>query len=101
MLERCEAWYEDKLNRETAGELLREDALTRTHVLVEPNEPFASSSAADEKDRVSLDTALPEDIKIVEAEPIVDRKSIFIGRACRISDPSQVLYTIEGRQLFY
>lgn len=90
VLERCEAWYEDKLNREKAGELIREDALTRSHVLVEPNEPFASSSTADEKDRVPLDTALPEDIKIVEAEPIVDRKSIFIGRACRISDPSQV-----------
>ncbi|KAG1782965.1 ribosomal protein S5 domain 2-type protein [Suillus placidus] len=91
VLERCEAWYEDKLNRETAGELLREDAHTRNHVLVEPDEPLASSSVTDElKDRVPLDTALPEDIKIVEAEPIVDRKSIFIGRACRISDPSQV-----------
>ncbi|KAG2155119.1 uncharacterized protein EDB93DRAFT_1248074 [Suillus bovinus] len=90
VLERCEAWYEDKLNRETAGELLREDAHTRNHVLVEPDEPFASSSTADEKDRVPLNTALPEGIKIVEAEPIVDRKSVFIGRACRISDPSQV-----------
>ncbi|KAG1806479.1 uncharacterized protein HD556DRAFT_1322097 [Suillus plorans] len=89
VLERCEAWYEDKLNRETAGELLREDAHTHNHVSVEPDEPFASSTA-DEKDRVPLDTALPEGIKIVEAEPIVDRKSVFIGRACRISDPSQV-----------
>lgn len=93
---RCEAWYEDKLNRETAGELLREDALTRAHVLVEPNEPFASSTV-DEKDRVlPLDTALPDDIKIVEAEPIVDRKSIFIGRACRISDPSQVPLVLDN-----
>lgn len=90
VLERCEAWYEDKLSRETAGELLREDALTRTHVLVEPDEFFAPSTT-DEKDRIPLSTALPDDIKIVEAEPIVDRKSVFIGRACRISDPSQVL----------
>lgn len=100
MLERCEAWYEDKINRETAGELLREDAHTHNHVSVEPDEPFALSTA-DEKDRVPLDTALPEGIKIVEAEPIVDRKSIFIGRACRISDPSQVVYTIGGRHMFY
>ncbi|KAG1815745.1 uncharacterized protein BJ212DRAFT_1506314 [Suillus subaureus] len=90
VLERCEAWYEDKLNKETAGELLREDAHTRNHTLVEPDEPFESSSTTDEKDRVPLDTALPANIKIVEAEPIVDRKSVFIGRACRISDPSQV-----------
>ncbi|KAG2110734.1 ribosomal protein S5 domain 2-type protein [Suillus cothurnatus] len=90
VLERCEAWYKDKLNRETAGELLREDAHTRNHVLVEPDEPFEVSTTADEKDRVPLDTALPENIKIIEAEPIVDRKSVFVGRACRISDPSQV-----------
>ncbi|KAG2073585.1 UPF0029-domain-containing protein [Suillus decipiens] len=89
VLERCEAWYEDKINRETAGELLREDAHTRNHVLVEPDEPFASSATV-EKGQVPLDIPLPENLKIVEAEPIVDRKSIFIGRACRISDPSQV-----------
>jgi hypothetical protein len=90
VLERCEAWYEDKLNRETAGELLREDAHTRNHILVEPDEPFEASTTADEKDRAPLDTALPENIKIIEAEPIVDRKSVFVGRARRISDPSQV-----------
>ncbi|KAG0703889.1 hypothetical protein DFH29DRAFT_914567 [Suillus ampliporus] len=90
VLERCEVWYEDRISRETAGELLREDALTRNHVLVEPDEHLVSPSTADENDRVSFDTTLPEDIKIVEAEPIVDRKSIFIGRACRISHPSQV-----------
>jgi hypothetical protein len=93
VLERCEAWYEDKLNRETAGELLREDAHTRNHILVEPDEPFEASTTADEKDRVPLDTALPENIKIIEAEPIVDRKSVFVGRACRISDPSQVYHS--------
>lgn len=34
--------------------------------------------------------ALPEGIKLIEAEPIVDRKSVFVGRACQISHPSQV-----------
>ncbi|KAG1752445.1 uncharacterized protein EDB91DRAFT_1102605 [Suillus paluster] len=91
VLERCEVWYEDKISRETAGELLREDALTRNHVVVESEEPLALSSVTvDQNNQVSFDAALPEDIKIVEAEPIVDRKSVFIGRACRISHPSQV-----------
>jgi hypothetical protein len=88
VLERCEAWYTDKLNREAAGELLREDALFRNHVSIEPDEPSLIDA---KKDQVSPDTALPEGIKIIEAEAIVDRKSIFVGRACRISDPSQVL----------
>lgn len=89
VLERCEAWYEDKLNRETAGELLREDTFTRNHVPgpIEPDEPLIPSPSIDAQAGTS---GLPEDIKIVEAEPIVDRKSIFVGRACRISHPSQV-----------
>lgn len=91
VLERCEAWYMDKLNREAAGELLREDALFRNHVLIESDQPSIVPSQIDaEEDRVSFDTALPEGIKITEAEAIVDRRSIFVGRACRISDPSQV-----------
>ena len=91
VLERCEAWYEDKLNRETAGELRREDALSQNYALIESDEPQIAPSSIDaEKDRVSLDNILPEGIKIVEAEAIVDRRSVFVGRACRISHPSQV-----------
>ena len=36
------------------------------------------------------DVALPEGIKLINAEPIVDRRSVFVGRACQISHPSQV-----------
>ena len=40
---------------------------------------------------------MPPGVTIVEAEPIQDRKSAFVGRACRITDPSQVgkLYSLE------
>lgn len=31
-------------------------------------------------------------VQIIAAEPIIDRKSVFVGRACRISHPSQVIY---------
>lgn len=80
VLERCEAWYEDKLSRDT-----EDIPLAPNHELIQPNDPPPSIDA--EKDIVA---ALPEGIKIVEAEAIVDRKSIFVGRACRISHPSQV-----------
>jgi len=33
---------------------------------------------------------LPEGLEIIEAEPIVDRKSSFVGRACKITSPDQV-----------
>ena len=29
-------------------------------------------------------------IQIIEADPVLDRKSAFVGRACRITDPAQV-----------
>ena len=39
--------------------------------------------------------SIPQGIEIVEAEAITDRKSAFIGRACRITDPSQVYFHVE------
>jgi hypothetical protein len=94
VLERSEAWYDDKLNRENAGELIRAGALGRDSALQEPVE----STKEDEEGlgRVPRpiptlqDVALPEGIKLIEAEPIVDRRSVFVGRACQISHPSQV-----------
>ncbi|KAG9317736.1 Aldehyde/histidinol dehydrogenase [Chiua virens] len=93
VLERCEAWYEDKLSREKVDELVREDTLERDSM------PQGSAAPTNEDEegvgRVSRppilqDVGLPEGIKLVEAEPIVDRKSVFVGRACQISHPSQV-----------
>ena len=31
-----------------------------------------------------------QNIQIIEADPVLDRKSAFVGRACRITDPAQV-----------
>ena len=94
VLERSEAWYEDKLNRERAGELVREDALGRDSALQESAE--STKENGEGLGRVSRpiptvqDVALPEGIKLINAEPIVDRRSVFVGRACQISHPSQV-----------
>lgn len=37
-----------------------------------------------------MPTALPEGLVIHAAEPIVDRKSVFVGRAVRITDVAHV-----------
>jgi len=95
ILERSEAWYEDKLSREKAGGLVREDALT-SNGSTPPTSMATSEQDGEGLERVSQptpvlqDVALPEGIKIIEAEAIVDRKSVFVGRACLISHPSQV-----------
>ena len=34
--------------------------------------------------------ALPTGVQIFVADPLTDRKSVFVGRACRISNPSEV-----------
>jgi len=94
VLERSEAWYEDKLNREKVGELIREDASGRDSALQESVE--STKEHGEGLGRVSRpiptlqDVALPEGIKLINAEPIVDRRSVFVGRACQISHPSQV-----------
>lgn len=93
VLERCESWYEVKLNREKVGEL-REDASGHDSAPQDTAELVTEDGNG--LGRVSRptpalqDVALPEGIKLIEAEPLVDRKSVFVGRACRISHPSQV-----------
>ena len=53
--------------------------------------PMTRLPEAQEADAPTISQAdLPEGVKITAAEPITDRKSIFIGRACKISHPSQV-----------
>ncbi|KAF8956715.1 ribosomal protein S5 domain 2-type protein [Flammula alnicola] len=95
VLDRCVAWYEEKLSAEKAGELVRDDAKgdhpgpgngTRQD---RPNPP-----AVDE-DQISgvndpVPAVLPAGVQLYVAEPITDRKSAFVGRACRIQHPSEI-----------
>jgi len=89
VIERCAVWYEDRLSAEKAGELIREDAKDHAET------PSSSSVAPIQKELIpdppiSAFTAMPEGVQIIESEPITDRKSTFVGRACQISHPSQV-----------
>lgn len=94
--ERCAEWFSQKKSEKLAGELLRED---------ERGPPAGLDSALevgkDKKKIVELEehvdaliaplaVGIPEGIEIIVAEPITDRKSAFVGRACRITDPAQV-----------
>jgi len=89
VIERCAVWYEDRLSAEKAGELIREDAKDHAET------PSSSSVPPIQKELIpeppiSAFTAMPDGVQIIESEPITDRKSTFVGRACQISDPSQV-----------
>ncbi|KAJ6463895.1 ribosomal protein S5 domain 2-type protein [Mycena sanguinolenta] len=83
VLERCAAWYGDRLSTDAAGAMVREDL-----------HPVQGSAPAPQvSDTIPVATELPpmpENIKLFVAEPIHDRKSAFVGRACAISDPSEV-----------
>ena len=89
VLERVLHWYEQRLESMRAGEALREQSHPSPH-LIDSEKPDASSSTSVSGPLNAQSVALPEGIKLYEAAPIVDRKSAFIGRACRISDPAQV-----------
>lgn len=115
ILERCVAWYEEKLTKEKVDEIMREDTREAVNGVNTPtndsgapvdedlitglgiDEPPLEHLAAPHKHSLSsaassqlLPPVLPVGIEIFVAEPIVDRKSSFIGRACRISSPSDV-----------
>ena len=43
--------------------------------------------------------SLLTEVVMHEAEPIVDRKSVFVGRACHISNPTQVRRSMRMSQV--
>lgn len=90
VLERCEAWYEDRLNAEKAGELVREDAREHGNSNPHPEAPTIENGDQHVPDVPTMDSSMPDGIHLFTAEPITDRKSAFVGRACRISHPSEV-----------
>ncbi|KAI0068659.1 hypothetical protein BV25DRAFT_1817563 [Artomyces pyxidatus] len=86
VVERIAKWYEERLSAQKAGELLREDV--REHHA--GDQPKEAPKLVPPPARSVEPAELPEGIELFEAEAIVDRKSAFVGRACRISDPAQV-----------
>ena len=88
--ERCTEWYNNKKSEKLAGELLREDERSTAMPDVEEGKDKKVSGLHDQWEEPAPPMpSIPQGIEIVEAEPITDRKSAFVGRACRITDPSQ------------
>jgi hypothetical protein len=101
VLERCLTWYEDRLNTEQIGELARDDLKRQfgnEHTATSQSLSLDNNNHVDDRKRdglipgepQNLSIALPTGVQIYVADPITDRKSVFVGRACRISHPSEV-----------
>lgn len=87
VLEVCSEWYTQRLSEETAGALIREEEkIHRAGGNSELQQPDTSIV----EETTSTQATIPEGVELIEADPITDRKSVFIGRACRITHPSQV-----------
>ena len=86
VLERAVRWYERRIEAMKASEALREQSLDSVRPEACGNATVIPPVSADIQP-----VALPEGIELFEAEPIIDRKSAFVGRACRISNPAQVI----------
>ncbi|KAJ7084011.1 ribosomal protein S5 domain 2-type protein [Mycena belliarum] len=86
VLDHCAAWYGERLSAEVAGELVRADA----HPDPGPGRAAAAALAPPPGPAVAEAPPLPQGIQMFLAEPITDRKSAFVGRACAISHPSEV-----------
>jgi hypothetical protein len=83
-------WYEGHLSAGAAAALLREEEKGQS---ILPAEADGSDEVTTDQPHSSANpdtTELPGGVHIWVSEPIVDRKSTFIGRACQITHPSQV-----------
>lgn len=83
-------WYGERLS-ETEGEAIAREGSKGNGTMGSADTPPGDNLEEDSGLSVKTDLdALPEGIDIVQAEGIVDRKSVFVGRACRITRPAQV-----------
>ncbi|KAJ1308843.1 hypothetical protein OPQ81_004531 [Rhizoctonia solani] len=82
--ERATSWYQQRLSEKTAGQP-QPDINKEDHA----HEPVAPMEESIVKEP-AVPVELPAGIEFAVAEPITDRKSVFIGRACRITHPNQV-----------
>lgn len=90
VLERCLVWYEDRLSVEKAGEIVREDTREQSNTQSASNKEMKAGAMDPPAYENTPSHAVPAGIQIFTAEPITDRKSVFVGRACQISNPSEV-----------
>lgn len=90
VLEKCIAWYEEQLSLEKAGQLIREE---QKEALGSAGTEHTSQREIEQQGgtgHLEEQAEMPPGIVIHVGEAIQDRKSAFVGRACKITHPSQV-----------
>ncbi|RDX47782.1 UPF0029-domain-containing protein [Lentinus brumalis] len=90
--ERCTEWLGERMSEKKVSELLRGDERHGNEVGENghPQQDTESGNTRVARMAPDVPAEMPPGITVIETEPIVDRKSAFVGRACRITDPSQV-----------
>lgn len=91
--EQCGMWYEERLTENAVGEIVREEERENHHRKDHPGSSEIKGSESipvHDAPAPAIQVALPSGVQIIEADPIIDRKSTFVGRACQITDPSHV-----------
>ncbi|KAI0737786.1 UPF0029-domain-containing protein [Daedaleopsis nitida] len=88
--ERCTEWLGERMSEKKVGEVLREDERARGQQEQRGLDEHQEGTRREPRQVPDVAAEMPPGIDIVEAEPIQDRKSAFVARACRITDPSQV-----------
>jgi len=93
-------WYEERLSESILREVMREDGKAQHVHQVEAVPTTSQTKGTDSPTGGGIPAGpelslvpLPDGIEIYEAGAITDRKSSFVGRACRITHPSQVSCT--------
>lgn len=88
--ERCASWFAERLNEERANGLLRDEMRDGPVQLGSRSGRSVTSDVQGVHGQQQQHLTIPDGIEFAVAEAITDRKSAFVGRACRIEDPSQV-----------
>jgi hypothetical protein len=86
VIEHCVGWYEHRFSKDIAVEQPPGDSTEQTDTSSESPEPETRTPDLS----LAPSVEIPEQCEVIEAEAIMDRKSVFVGRACRITHPSQV-----------
>lgn len=96
VLDHCKNWLEERIAKGEIARILRDDAQHAAIVAPSSSLPEANIPRLLLK---STEAGLPSNFMIFEAEPISDRKSSFVGRACAITNPGQVLRVVSPQNL--
>lgn len=90
--EECDSFLNDKLSelevKKVNDDHTTEEDLEQARQM--QNEENAARAEAVPRIAPQLEAELPEGCKLYTSEPILDRKSVFIGYACKITSPADV-----------